>query len=424
MNTTIERDVFGNPVDPEVGYAWGSILSSYLDEQRSLDHGLWQLGEKVRRGQRVFSLTGVCRYAWIEPGDPRQRTEYPAHARADLGEQAAHEVLRWFGGDPTLHSAKIINRLVTLNWAIIATLSKRGGSFVSLIPCDIPQVRSATHYSSREAARLLGVRMWEVKGVEHFEAITDWSDIDFVMVTPFIDVKLHLTADELRMAVDISRRHGKIIYFDDSHSSLRVSGLGEARGLELGADLAADSTDKHIHGPRGGMVAGRKDLLDKVDLTLTFFGGESHPFHTGAVAEALRKYDVDEVRRCYSLGQRLHADLRSKWGDVVWNAYGGTGFSAGFLSTLAEDRGGKKVRDFVPAEISSAFSRILFEQENLLSLGALSLPTYLAQTRIMVFPDGEEAGLERIEAAVERSFEVLLKAIETPGEVRRLIMGN
>ena len=138
----------------------------------------------------------------------------------------------------------------------------------------------------------------------------------------------------VRAVVETARRHGALTIFDEVITGFRVSPGGAQAALDIVPDLTVLA--KIVAGGLpGGAVAGRKDVLDRLDFDAAAAEGRVKVQHHGtfnaspvvaaagaAVLEILR--DTDACERASARG----ADLRDRLnrvledGDVPWAVYG------------------------------------------------------------------------------------------------------
>ena len=77
---------------------------------------------------------------------------------------------------------------------------------------------------------------------------------------------------ETKELVDLANRHEQVIFYEDLGSGVlydfRQHGIGDepvvGEVLKMGADLVSFSGDKLLGGPQAGIIAGNKDLIDKL----------------------------------------------------------------------------------------------------------------------------------------------------------------
>ena len=81
----------------------------------------------------------------------------------------------------------------------------------------------------------------------------------------------HKVIDEELFKKVIDMAHEKdipVLVDDASGARLRTAVFNQAKATELGADLVVTSTDKLMPGPRGGLMAGREDLMNYTEENL------------------------------------------------------------------------------------------------------------------------------------------------------------
>ncbi|MFA6448367.1 MAG: PLP-dependent aspartate aminotransferase family protein [bacterium] len=97
-------------------------------------------------------------------------------------------------------------------------------------------------------------------------------------------------------AVRLARGSGCVVVVDSTWSSPYLM-----RPLEFGADLVASSSTKYISGhddALGGYVAGRAELVSRVDNYLLVLGGSMSPMHAFYTMRGIRTLHVRMDRHC------------------------------------------------------------------------------------------------------------------------------
>ena len=82
---------------------------------------------------------------------------------------------------------------------------------------------------------------------------------------------------------------------------------------ELGADLVVTSTDKLMPGPRGGLMAGRKDLIDEIKVKANQFGLEAQPPLILAMVNGIRNYTEENLVKAMSRKEEFFDLLSEKY---------------------------------------------------------------------------------------------------------------
>ena len=82
---------------------------------------------------------------------------------------------------------------------------------------------------------------------------------------------------------------------DASGARLRTVIFNQPKACDLGADIAITSTDKLMPGPRGGLMAGRKDLIDEIKVKVNQFGLEAQPPAVLAMLNGIKNFKEDNL---------------------------------------------------------------------------------------------------------------------------------
>ena len=185
--------------------------------------------------------------------------------------------------------------------ATMMALVKKGDLVVSVVaPPD------ASHPSVKNAVLVAGGRFLEVKGADTFEQMLAESSErpKLVVATTISPSKRHLPEPDLVRVIDAAKRIGALAMLDDAHMSTRVAVYDERPGLALGADISVWSMDKHMTGPRAGMVAGNKDLVREIRAKAFVFGLEAQLGSIVATVNALNDFDRAPVKRSAALADK------------------------------------------------------------------------------------------------------------------------
>ena len=113
----------------------------------------------------------------------------------------------------------------------------------------------------------------------------------------------HKVIDEELFKKVIDMAHEKdipVLVDDASGARLRTAVFNQAKATELGADLVVTSTDKLMPGPRGGLMAGRKDLIDEIKVKANQFGLEAQPPLILAMVNGIKNYTEENLVKAIS----------------------------------------------------------------------------------------------------------------------------
>src|SRR4029078_1720008 len=97
--------------------------------------------------------------------------------------------------------------------------------------------------------------------------------------------------------------------------SSRIVFVNDPPTFQVGdIDLAVCSADKHVAGPRAGVLVGRKDLITLIGSRSYELGLEAQAGQYVGVANALRNFDPGAVRHAGELAKQLVEVLVAKYG--------------------------------------------------------------------------------------------------------------
>ena len=186
------------------------------------------------------------------------------------------------GGEKVL----AVNRTSSGILASILALVEEG-SHVSHFLAEFP-----AHPSIPRSCAIVGASYDEFIDIDKF-TIPD--NTSLVVVTG--STMDHKVIDEELFKKVIDMAHEKdipVLVDDASGARLRTAVFNQAKATELGADLVVTSTDKLMPGPRGGLMAGREDLIDAIKVKANQFGLEAQPPLILAMVNGIKNYTVSE----------------------------------------------------------------------------------------------------------------------------------
>ncbi len=414
-------DCFGNRIDSNVGYARGQILASDADEIARTMHARRIIRDRVRRlgEDSVFDLSGLPRSFPLRPEDlPRlaSQSAYFAHFD-DAGEKLATEFL---GGDPAVHSALFVNRVSSGLLAIALALLQRGDRVVSLVP------RGRSHPPLQRSIEVAGGLFEDCESVEDFGEAVRRQKPRLVVATPVTSAKHHMPVSDLVRFAEIGQAHGAITFVDDAHVASRLALHGDPLPFKCAPfDLVIFSTDKHIFGPRAGIVVGRRPMIELVRTSAVRFGLEAQPGHRVAAMRALEEHRAEPIEIAGKLAMELLARLEQEYGRGRFYLAGpGVAISGEDVLLLALELSGKTRCCIVPSEAVSVVCNHLLREHGILTISSLSMPGTAAVVRLMMFPDGHKLGAERITAAVKDGLAALQDVLDRPEAARGIILGT
>ena len=424
MPATNQTDRFGNPLDPIVRYARGTILKSTDEEVARMLKARQLVAERVRaKGMdSVYDLSGMNRGSGITAEDTEHLTSHVPFFERFEGKTEPY-ALKHMGADPAKHSAIIMNRVSAANFCALTTILKAGDRVLALAPLN-----GVSHPSTVRPISMAGAKLQEFHTYADLEQ--EWlkgGAPRLLLITPISASKRHLPFEEFTKALALPRKPDTIAYVDDAHMASRVAFFEEPRTFQVGnIDLAGCSADKHVAGPRAGVLVGRKDLIVEVGSRAYELGLEAQAGQYVGVANALKNFDPAVVKKAGELAKQLVEVLAQKYG--AKRAYlGGPGVSItgdDVIDIAIEQRGGKVKPKLVGVEAAGLVAMEMLEKDGVLTIGAVSMPGSAPVMRLMMYPDGSRLGMERIVAALDASFDRLAEVIDDVDAARKQRLGK
>lgn len=420
----LAQDRFGNPIDPVVGFARGTIIRSSVDEARRLQRGQAVAAARVRElgpesigiftgNQRDFPVSAddlqtLCE-EWVGPG---------------LGAKELRAVaIQHMGGKPE-HGVAIFNRTSA---GIIATIAANsaGRTVVSVVP---PGGRS--HASVVRGARIAQAKLVEVQGDKDWRSAIEAENPGLVVVITVTSSLERLEDSVTTQVVDMAKRRNAIVFLDEAYGArLRPVLHGGVLSLQLGADISITNCDKAgLSGPRAGVLVGRQDLVTATSAKASEFGMEARAPIAAAVLRSLQKYSAEDLQTEAQSGQKLATALQNRLGKdrVQRSDLGPMVDENDILAILLEPAGRTQVRPVVvPCEATSALGMVLLRDHGVLTVNTHGQPGARVSVRLKPTLDAlrRAGGLETVIDAMDESLTAIAKIIHDRDAVARLILG-
>ena len=415
-------DRFGNQLDPIVNYARGAILRGTDEEVARMLRARQLVAERVRtKGQEaVYDLSGMNRGGGISAEDTRHLTSHVPFFERFEG-RTEPLALKHMGAEGVEHDALILNRVSAANFVALTTLAQRGDKVYALAPKG-----GVTHPSCVRPLSIVGADFTEFHSTDELER--KWQAEGpprLLLITPISASKRHLDFADFTRALNLPRAPNTLVYVDDAHMASRVSFFEEPRTFCVGdVDIAVCSADKHVAGPRAGVMVGRKDLIKQIGSRAYEFGFEAQAGQYVGVANALRNFDTKPVKQAGELAKQLLEVLRGQYGDRAY--LGGPGVSIGgddVIDIAREQSGTKQKPALVAVEAAGLVAMEMLEQDGVLTIGAVSMPGSAPVVRLMMYPDGPRLGIERIAASLENGISRLAAVLDDSDAAREQLLG-
>ena len=418
-----DTDRFGHPLDAIVRYARGSILAGTDQEVVRMLRARQMVGAIVRaKGKEgIFDLSGMNRGSGITAEDvPHLTSHVPFFERFEGKTEPV--ALKHMGADASKHAALILNRVSAANFIALTTLLRKGDLVFAFAPAG-----GVSHPSTVRPISMAGAELREFYSYADLKKAWDAGAPRLLLITPISASKRHIPFAEFKQALALPRVANTIVYIDDAHMASRIAFFDEPPTFQVGEiDLAVCSADKHVAGPRAGVLVGRKDLVTLIGSRAYELGLEAQAGQYVGVANALRKFDPGAVKHAGELAKQLVEVLVAKYGPK--RAYlGGPGVSIGGDDVLeiAQERRAMRGRPaLVAVEAAGIVAMHMLEHDGILTIGAVAMPGSAPAVRLMMYPDGRRLGTERVAQSLEGGIVRLAALLDDLPAARALLLGD
>ena len=286
------------------------------------------------------------------------------------------------------------------------------GSHVAHFLADYPG-----HPSIPRSCALAGASYEEFIDINEF-AIPDNTSL-VVITGSTMDLKV---IDEDLFTQVISRAHEKdipVLVDDASGARLRTAVFNQKRATDLGADLVVTSTDKLMPGPRGGLMAGRAELIDEIKIKVNQFGLEAQPPLIMAMINGIKAYTPEVLRKSVSRKEEFYGLISKKYEMFEKTPNGIKVQEANLANQL-------KVLN-IETELSEKdccflWSMVLLKEEGIITIPAVGMPGASDTIRFdLSTKDVIDMDLDVLQDKIDNSFDVFLDLVQKVEMAEKLI---
>ncbi|MBB4519700.1 L-seryl-tRNA(Ser) seleniumtransferase [Paraburkholderia fungorum] len=420
----VKTDSFGNPIDPTVGFARGTIIRSSIDEALRLRHG----GAVAARRVNLLGAESIGVFTGNQRDFPINADDIVSLCEEWVGPGLCAEELRQVAighmGGRSDDAVSTFNRTSAGIIATIAALAD-GKPVVSVVP---PGGRS--HASVVRGSKIAGVPVHEVQGDKEWAKAIDAAKPELVVITTVTSSLERLEDHVAREVIHYAHAVGATVFLDEAYGArLRTVLHGGALSLQLGADISITNCDKAgLSGPRAGVLVGRPNLVTAAAAKGAEFGMEARAPIAAAVLRSLQKYQPKDLKEESASGQKLADALEQKMGNVVQRSDLGPMVDEDdvlrVLMKMAGREGEKPV--VVPCEATSALGMVLLEDHGILTVNTHGQPGARVSLRLKPTLDalGRTGGFDAVVAAVMQSLEKIAGLIHDRDAIAQLVVGK
>ena len=311
------------------------------------------------------------------------------------------------GGEKVL----AVNRTSSGILASILALVEEG-SHVSHFLAEFP-----AHPSIPRSCKIVGASYDEFVD---FEKFTIPDNTSLVVVTgSTMDHKV-IDEDLFKKVIDMAHEKDIPVLVDDaSGARLRTAVFNQHRATDLGADLVVTSTDKLMPGPRGGLMAGREELINEVKIKANQFGLEAQPPLILAMVNGIKNYTEDNLVEAISRKEDFF-DLLSEKYEMYEKTPTGVMVSE---DSLKDQLGLLNIEtDLSKKDCCFLWAMILLRDFGIITIPAVGMPGASATIRFdLSTQDVINMDLNDLYEKIDSSFEEFLKLSQDVEKSRELI---
>ena len=417
------KDRFGNEYAQGVPYARGKILTSAASDFRKLREAWRHIEARVsaRGPDAVFNFSG------LEHGLPLDAADLPFAddfvAPALYFEKFRKAALDHLGGSPAVHDAALFNRLTGATYATHLTLVKPGAVVLGVSA-------SYSHPSVVRAAAQAGAKLVDTRGVDQFaDALERESDVALVVLTRLAVTYEILAVREIEKIVGLAHGRGVPVYVDDAGGArVGPAVFDQPRTLQLGVDLVATGLDKYgTVGPRLGVMAGEKSLVERIRVRGYEMGLEARPFLYPAAFRSLAGSTSERVLHLVQTAREVAAAVRRILGDRVHETPVIAELLAEDILEIAMIRAGVTVPPVVPYEAASALAMLLLRDYGVITVQLVGVPPGTSSVMLkFIAPEtlARFGGADAYARAIDDCLMKLAGMLAEPRQIARLLLGE
>ena len=382
------------------------IITNSLDEVKKREKALSIIKDIVENKGResLFDLTGLSGGFIASPSELSLLETYVGPA---IFEEALQEVgIEHMGGEKVLP----LNRTSSGILATILALVKKDTNVVHYL-AQLP-----AHPSIPRSCKLVGAHYFETDVFEEFSIPDNTSLV--VITGSTMDLKV-IDEDEFRRVIEMAHEKGIPVMVDDaSGARLRTVVFNQPRACDLGADIAITSTDKLMRGPRGGLMAGRKELIDEIKVKVNQFGLEAQPPLVLAMLNGIKNFNGDNLVKSFERKDEFFDILNEKFGNFEKTPNGVLISPEGLADEISIDH------NLSADDLAFVLSFILLKDHGIITIPAVGMPGASATIRFdLSTNDAFNLDLKDLSEKLESSFDKLVDVVSDENKCREIIFG-
>lgn len=232
----------------------------------------------------------------------------------------------------------------------------------------------------------------------------------------------HQVIDEslfIRVVEMAHERNIPVLVDDASGARLRTAVFKQKRACDLGADLVVTSTDKLMPGPRGGLMAGKEDLIDQIKIKANQFGLEAQPPLILAMVNGIKNYSEENLIKAISRKDDFY-EMLSKDYEMFEKTPTGCMVSENSLKNQLDELDIET--ELSEKDLCFLWAMILLREEGIITIPAVGMPGASATIRFdLSTPDVIDMDLDVLYEKIDSSFKKLLDTCKDSKKSKEII---
>lgn len=386
------------------------IVNNSLDEVRKRESALKIIKSIIKEKGRkaLYDVTGLSGDFIASEDDLSLLETYvgPAIFEDELQVVATNHL----GGEKALALNRTSSGILATILAIVGE-----GSNVSHFLAEKP-----AHPSIPRSCKLVGASYNEYVNIDEFEIFDNTSLV--IITGSTMDHKV-VNEELFKKVIDIAHNKNISILVDDaSGARLRTAIFNQKKACELGADLVVTSTDKLMPGPRGGLMAGREDLINEVKIKATQFGLEAQPPLILAMVNGLKNYTEKNLIKAFSKKEEFYNKLSENYSMFEMTP---TGVMVKEESLHSELEKLNIKTELSIKDCAFLWAMVLLKEEGIITIPAVGMPGASATIRFdLSTKDVIDMDLNILYEKIVNSFDLFLDLVKNSEKAKELIFAE
>ncbi|MBE6499925.1 MAG: TIGR03576 family pyridoxal phosphate-dependent enzyme [Methanobrevibacter thaueri] len=380
------------------------IINNSLDEVKKRENALSIIKNIVETKGRnfLFDLTGLSGGFIVNPSELSLLETYVGPA---IFEDALQEVgIEHMGGEKVLP----LNRTSSGILATILSLVNENSNVVHYL------AKLPAHPSIPRSCKLVGANYFETDIFEEFKIPDNTS---LVIITGSTMDHQVIDENEFKQVIEMAHEKNIPVLVDDaSGARLRTVVYNQKKACDLGADIAITSTDKLMPGPRGGLMAGRVELIDQIKVKVNQFGLEAQPPVVLAMLNGIKNFNEDNLIKSFKRKDELFDLLSQKFNNFEKTP---TGVMITAEKLACEISTSHNLSD---NDLAFILSFILLKDYGIITIPAVGMPGASATIRFdLSTTDAFNLNLNDLNKKIESSFDKLQSIVSNEEKCKEIV---